>query len=179
MSPPSDWQPWHRAPGESDLGFALFQQFLTLDPPRDLRRLAKASPLSRDDLECLSRDWEWSARVRFWDDHLSRLYTSTVERHTEETAREVAERQLGLTGAMQELAHLEIRALLKMRRESGDVAGVVTPRDALRLAANGIRLERLIRGETTEKVETTPDVSKFGVDELRTLRELQARAGVR
>lgn len=180
ITPPSDWEPWHRLPGEGELPFALFQQFLAASVPRDLRAFGRRSgfAVSWATLETYAWEWEWSERARLWDAHLDHIRISTIERVTEQTAEEVAHRQLKLLVRMQMLADGEISKLLKISQES-DVPGVVTARDAARLALIGVRLERLVRGEATEKIEQGPDMSKYSVEDLRQLRALQEKAGVR
>lgn len=180
MLPPPNWQPWHMQAGEPELAFRLFQQFCSMPAPRVLRDMLRTPgfPMSWEALDRTAWEWFWNDRAKHWDAHLADLYTRTIERVTEETAEEVARRQLRLTKSMQELAEIEIDKLLAVSRMN-DAPGTVTPRDALRLAANGMRLELLVRGDPTERVETVPDVSAFSAEDLRALRRLQDRAGVR
>jgi hypothetical protein len=135
-------------------------------------------PLTWTQLESMAGAAHWSARAALWDEHLSAIRTSTIERITEETAEEVARRQLTLTRRMQRVADRELTKLEKMGAEN-DFPGVVTARDALRLAANGIKLERLIMGEATDRTEVGPDLSALSLDDLRQLQGIQAKAGVR
>jgi len=171
-------RPWVRQPWDTDLTWALFSQFLALPVPRRLQDLCRSSRLGWTQLETYSREGWWRERAAWWDDHLAQIHTSTIERVTEETAEQVARRQLTLIRDMQELAHLEIGALLKMARQANGFAGVIQPRDALRLAVSGVRLERLVRGEDPEEVQI-PDVSGLSLDELRSAAALQQKAGIR
>lgn len=169
-----------RQPFDTDLGFALFSIFLMMAPPRRIRDLAKTSGIPWTQLETLAVEGHWQPRAALWDEHLAGIARTTIERVTEETAEAVARRQLTLTRRMQTLADREFAALEKLQAQAPDMTGTLSPRDAMRLAVNGIRLERLIMGEVTDRTETAaPDVSALSVEELREARRLQAKAGVR
>lgn len=173
-----DWEPWQRFANEDERSFALFQQYLAEPLPRDIRRLARLSRLSYSVLDSLAFQWEWQARARLWDDHLDAIRRRTIESYTEENARNVAERQLRLLTRMQRLAENETDKLLEIA-EANNAPGVITPRDIVRMATMGIRLERLIRGEVTERHEVGPDLSSLSLDDLRAIRSAQAKIGIR
>lgn len=140
--------------------------------------MLKGCPLNWSQLEAMASNTFWDARASLWDEHLSAITLATIERVTEETAQQVAQRQLALTRSMQRLATRELKALEKVAAEN-DFPGIITPRDALRLGMTGIRLERLIMGEATDRVETGPDLSKLSDDDLAAMADIQARAGIR
>lgn len=169
-------KPWARQPWDTDLGFALFQDYLAQAQPRTVK---PAGGLSWAQVEAMARDCYWWARAALWDDHLAEIREQTIERVTEQTAEEVARRQLALTRDLQELASLEIGALRKVAKTANGFPGAIQPRDAIRAALVGIRLERLIMGEATDRTEVGPDLSNLDADDLRRLREIQAKAGVR
>lgn len=180
MRPPPNWEPWQRQEGEPDFAFAHFQSFLAIPNPRDLRALSKIKgfPLTFGQLDLLAWEWFWIERARLWDSHLDEIRRSTIEDITRQSAEQVAHRHLRALGAMQDLGLAEIGKLLQISKEN-DAPGVVSARDALRYLGTGIRLERLVRGETTEKIEQGPDLSACTPEDLRKLRELQAKAGIR
>lgn len=172
-------QPWVRQPFDTELSFALFGDFLALPLPRRLSDLNRPGcPLTYQQIGAFARECFWSSRAAFWDEHLAHIRTSTIERVTEETAEEVARRQLSLTRLMQSVASRELGKLQKIGEEN-DFPGVVMPKDAIRLATLGIRFERLILGEATERTEAGPDVTGLSLEELREVRRLQAKAGIR
>ncbi len=171
-------KPWARQPFDGELGWSLFSDYLMLPLPRKTQELAKRRGLAWTQIETLAAEGHWKARAAYWDDHLAEIRTSTIERVTEETAEEVAKRQLSLTRAMQRLAAAEIAALERAQGPDA-MPGTIPARDAMRFAVNGIRLERLIMGESTDRTETIPDVSGLSLEELREARRLQEKAGVR
>jgi hypothetical protein len=85
--------------------------------------------------------------------------------------------------------HIEI--LREMRSAAASVASCWTeriklgedlnwsPRDVLAIVKETIQLERLIRGEATERVEVgVVDLTKLSIDEIEQLRALEIKAGV-
>lgn len=169
-------RPWARQPFDTDMGWTLFSDYLMLPVPRRLSKLREFLP--RYELERMAKECYWPERAALWDEHLADIRTTTIERVTEETAAEVAKRQLTLTRTMQSLAGKEFAAIARTYRGE-DMPGNLSARDAIRLANYGIRLERVIMGEVTDRVEVGPDLSALSVEQLRTLRELQTKAGVR
>ncbi len=171
-------RPWARQPFDTEVSFALFGDFLTASPPRHLGRMAERAGYPAEVIRGFAKDAFWVERAALWDEHLAEIRTSTIERVTEESAAEVAKRQLALTRRMQRLANRDLSIIEKQGAEN-DFLSPIEHKDLIRLAVNGIKLERLIMGETTDKIETGPDLSNWSIEDLRALRELQAKAGVR
>lgn len=172
-------EPWVRQPCDTDLSWDLFQAFLALPTPRrlvDLVKRASGHGLSWARLQELAWEDGWGIRAECWDSHLDRLRVETIEQVTREDARARAERQGALARKLQRLGELEADKLLKASQGS-DMPGLLLPRDMIRAITLGVRTERLALGESTEKVDTGPDLSGLSVDELRTMRALQERVG--
>lgn len=169
-------KPWARQPFETDLGFALFGEYLGLPLPRQLTKL-RQHQLTWSQLSETAFNGHWKERAALWDEHLAKIRSETLERVTEETAAQVAARQVRLTKRMQSIADLELAKLERVVAQNDFTA--VELRDVIRLALNGIKLERLVRGEVTERVETGPEVGALSLEELREARRLQAKAGIR
>ena len=168
-------EPWARQPFDDDLSFVLFQQYL-MDYRRPRRLDRVKSRLTLASLKDVAARGYWAERAGCWDDHIARISSATIERCTREDAEHVAERQLLSTKLAQRLGSKVLEKLEAMEDENDFPSGQVTARDALRLIFVGIKTERLIRGEATERVEG-PDLSKLSLDELRTLRGLQSKVG--
>lgn len=171
--------PWERQPWDSELGWSLFGDYLMLPAPRKLRDIAKRSGYPETFLRDLARQAYWPERAAFWDEHLSDLRTKTIERIVEETAEEAARRQLTLTRTMQRLAGMEFEKLFSLASREGEAPGILTPREAIRLADRGIILERLVMGEATDRPEAGPNLDGLSLEDLREARRLQDKAGVR
>lgn len=168
-------EPWARQPFDTDLRWALFQDFLALRMPRNLRELArKGSPLTWSELEAAAMEDGWHLRAKAWDQHLDRLRQQTIEHEIQESAKEVAKRHAKAAKMAVELAARELTKYLSASRE-GDMPGLLQPRDVIRFLSLGIRSERLVIGEATDRVDTGPDVSQLSVEELRELAKMQAK----
>lgn len=169
-------QPWARQPFDGDLEWALFQDYLGLKSrPRSLAVLSKGgSDLGVRQLEAIADRCCWSLRAARWDTHLDTIRTQTIEEITQEDARAVAIRHGGIAKRALELADRELGKYLKASKE-GDMLGLLRPLDLIRFIVLGVRTERLVMGEAIDRVESKVDLSKYSLDELRQLQELQAK----
>lgn len=171
-------KPWERQPFEGDLEWALFQEYLALPAPRSVRTLARqGGPLSWSQLETLALDHGWFARARLWDAHLDKLRQDTIEREVQEDARAVAKRHARVARKAIALGERELDKLLSSAERS-DMPGLISPRDVARLVFIGSKLERLVIGEAETIQEHRVNLDALTVEELRQLRELQAKAGI-
>ncbi len=173
-------QPWVRQPFDTDLSWSLFQEYLALPPPRRLADAARGPGrvLTWAQLETLAWEDGWKERAARWDEHLDAMRIATVEQVVQEDAKARAERQGRAGRKLQRLGELEVDRLIKLlERTPGYDTGTIQVRDAIRAIGIGVRVERLALGDSTEKIDTGPDLSQFSVEELRQLQDLQAKAG--
>ncbi len=173
-------QPWTRQPFDTDLAWFLFQEYLTLPIPRrlsDLTRRPGGCPISWAQLETLAWEDGWKDRAAAWDRHLDALRLQTVEQVVKEDAAQRAARQGRVGKKLQTLAELELDKLIALASRKDGMPGVIQARDVIRAAGIGVRIERLALGDSTEKIETGPNLADFSVEELERLRELQEKAG--
>lgn len=146
-------------------------------PPRRISDVARrpGCPLSWMQLEELAWADGWKDRALCWDRHLDGLRLAAVEQVVQEDARMRATRQGRVGKKLQTLAELELDKLLALSKRT-DVRTEVSVIDVTRAARIGVWIERLALGDSTDRVETGPDLSKFSADDLRQLRELQEKA---
>lgn len=150
--PPPPKHEWEQQQGETDLAFASWVIYRDLPPgdrshakvatARDVKFPERRSVSVRE-IDRLSLTWRWPARVRLWD-------AMIAERAREgEIAAAVKSRttHLALAQRLQRLGGARLDALIAAV-ERGE--GVVNPRDAIRAVGEGVKLERLVRGESTE-----------------------------
>jgi hypothetical protein len=174
-------RPWVRQPFDTDLSWALFQEYLAMNPPRRLGDLARRPgfPMSKSTLENLAWSDGWEVRAARWDSHLDQLRTRTVEQVVQEDARMRAQRQGRQRKKLARLGELAVDRLIKILELNPDFgSGEVPLKDAIRAIGIGVRVERLALGDTTDKIETGPDLSNLSLDDLRKLREIQEKAGI-
>lgn len=172
-------RPWERQPWDSELGWSLFGDYLILPLPRRLQSIVTKSGYPMTVIRDMAKACYWVERAALWDEHLGDIRTKTIERIAEETAADAARRQLSLTRTMQRLASLEFEKLFSLATRDGEAPGILTPREAIRMADRGIILERLVMGEATDRPEAGPNLDGLTADDLRQLRALQDKAGVR
>jgi hypothetical protein len=159
-------------PGESAKAYRAFDLYRDLGPRRSLdqasrayhqrpdaqsngassRRKTRASGIIRRWAE----RWNWSARAMAWDQEVTRV------RQTERLAqfKEMDDRHI------KEMMLLQQRAVERGRLLTPEE---LTPQDVVRYLTEAIKMERLVRGEPTERVaeeHTFVDVKELTDDEL-------------
>lgn len=165
-------RPWERQPCDSPEGFAVLQEYIALPPPRTVRALGRGHPgFDRDRWERTAVACGWDVRARAWDDHIAALRMATVEAVT----ISMAERHAELGRSFQRVAKKDLKKLEAIvDREDGHPT--MQPREIVRYAEAGTRIEREAAGLPTTPEARQADLSKLTLEELRTLRELTAKA---
>jgi hypothetical protein len=161
-------EPWRRQPFDTDASYAIFQDFLALKPPRNLTALPRG-------VVDPSRAWRinmgWDARAAAWDAHLATLRLEAAERVT--TA--MAERHARLGYRVSRFAEGQLERLRRAAEALPEDLPRLNDGQILRYLETGIRIEREAAGVADAPKEEL-DTTKLDVDELRTLRELLAKA---
>lgn len=152
--------PWNQQRGESDRAYAAFRAYRDLGPGK--RSLdAVASQLGRargGSVRDWTTRWAWVERARAWD--------AKLETEREEAAilavQEDAERIVGAARGFQQAGHILVEEILRRAREDPDFLRELSPSQLLGLTnrvsnawTRGVQIERLVKGEATERVETT------------------------
>ncbi len=164
--------PWDPLPGESAKAYAAFCLYRDRGPRRTLDEASRryhAPPGQVDNptasarpsrasgtLRAWAERWQWSARALAWDQELERV-KSMAQR---EAVQEMAERHAKEAMMLQSKA---VERLRQLRPEE------LKPRDTLSFLIEAAKLERLARGEPTERVAEEhrfPDVKELSDDEL-------------
>ena len=163
---------WDQLPGESSKAYAAFCLYRDQGPQRSIEEASRVyhDRGSRDGTAAQShrqrrasgqigrwaQRWNWTARARAWDEELERVR----RRKQVEAVAEMAERHAKEALMLQNKA---VERLRQLRPEE------LKPRDALSYLVEAVKLERLARGEPTERVaeeHTFPDVKDLSDDEL-------------
>jgi hypothetical protein len=163
---------WDQLPGESAKAYAAFCLYRDQGPRRSLdeaSRLyhsqppmaAKAPPAGRrrrasGQIRLWAQRWNWSARAWAWDQELARVKTSQRLAAAEEMdERHVREAML--------LQNKAVERLRQLRPEE------LKPRETVTFLVEAAKLERLARGEPTERVAEEhhfPETKDLSDDEL-------------
>ena len=148
-------KPWDRQPGEGPQAFRAFAAYRDSGANGAKRSLQKTAesltksngePYSVGTLKDWSRKWSWQARVDAWDDEQDR----EIQRELVKGIAQMRKNHVGTAKAMLE------KALLALRRIPVDE---MTPTDVARLVDVAAKLERISRGEVTERTEGTQTIA--------------------
>jgi hypothetical protein len=164
--------PWEQLPGESSKAYAAFCLYQNLGSRRSIEEASRVyhgqsgqpgNKTAAGRRRCASGQirlwaerWNWSARARAWDQELERLKWSKQV----EALSEMAERHA------REALMLQNKAVERLRQLRPEELG---PRETLSYLIEAAKLERLARGEPTERVAEEhrfTDVKELTDDEL-------------
>jgi hypothetical protein len=157
--------PWEQLAGESSKAYAAFCIYRDQGPRRTFDGASRAyhggaaaGPKRRASghIRLWAERWHWLARAQAWDQESDR-----VKRQKEiEAVAEMAERQA------KEAVMLQSKAVERLRQLRPEE---LKPRDTLDFLIQAAKLERLARGEPTERVAEEhhfADVKELSDDEL-------------
>jgi hypothetical protein len=141
---------WNRLPRETSRSYQLFSVYRNLGPERSLakaRESAKCIP-SVARLKVLSRKWNWVERCKRYDD-----YQEHQDRLRHEKEREqMRQRHAKIAVLGQNIVVREMESLLAKAQNGGSQ---MTPADVARLMDVTVKVERLARGESTDRHEVS------------------------
>jgi tRNA U34 5-carboxymethylaminomethyl modifying enzyme MnmG/GidA len=144
----------------------LFRVYLEIGPSRSLAETARRAGKVYSRVSKASYEWQWKERAEAWE-----AYKVSAASDAEvEALREMRRRHVRLSHTMQHLGGDVLGALLEKVGDEPEKAHKlgVSPSEARKLAAEGLKLERLIAGE--------PDrIERHEVD-VRVLTEAQLEA---
>ncbi len=161
--------PWDPLPGESPKAYVAFCLYRDMGPGRCLDQASHAyhqqqrvrtptgrQPRASGAIRRWAQRWNWSARAQAWDQELERAKRSKQLKAVEEMGeRHVMEAML--------LQNKAVERLRQLRPEE------LKPRETLHFLIEAAKLERLARGEPTERVAEEhrfQDVKELTDDEL-------------
>lgn len=167
-----DPDPWERQPYDTDESWEVFRVYRDQAPPR--RGVLVSIRGRAQDPVKVSRWYRshfWKERARAFDLHLDSIRVEEQEDLHRQTAHEVAAAHMGILANSRDLVAREIEKLrATIIASEGEV---IRPQTLLRFAEMVIKLDRLIRGESTERIDTNgPDLSSVSSEDLERARAL-------
>jgi len=158
---------WERQEGESAPAFQAFAAYRDMGAERSLAKVAQKLGKSKALMERWSRRWRWGARADAWDDETDR-------RTCRELQKGIAEMRRNHVGIAKAMLVKALQALQKIPTDE------ISPRDVSNMVDVAAKLERLSRGEATERTEgkqniagafslSSLDLSKVSDEELAAL----------
>ena len=166
---PQNTQPelWERQEGESAQAFQGFAAYRDMGAERSLAKVAQKLGKSKALMERWSVRWQWVVRSDAWDDELDRQTRVELKK--------------GVTGMRKNHVNIAkamlVKALQALQRIPVDE---MTPKDVSTMVDVAAKLERISRGEATERTEgkqaiagevsvSTIDLSSITDEELAAL----------
>lgn len=163
---------WERQEGEPDEAFRAFVYHRDMPLPRKVDAYGQ-TPVAQ--MFRWHKQWAWSIRTRAYDNHLSAFAVECKKAEIAKSSKVIAEEHMAILSDMRVFLQLEVGKLLESASALGGGA-MVKPSELGKLLDITVKLDRLVRGESTEKVETV-DLSHMTDEELETFNELSKKAG--
>jgi hypothetical protein len=177
--------PWHakktyyKAADEPFEAWEAFVVYRDLEGKRSLLQVEKITGRSRSYIQKASVRWNWKRRVADWEEELdSRLrFRKRLE------VDQMRERHIEIAQTTQKVIQSELQKLLRASEAAQDDI-IIDPNALARLTKESANLERLTRGEVTERTEGQVavkhmvDYSNYSDAELKQLRELRLKGSV-
>lgn len=169
-------EPWHQLEGEPDVSFGHFQAYLELERPRRVWEVAPIVDRSVHTVQRLATKWRWLDRAASWDAYIWEKKLNEVQKLHEKASRE----QMETVRKGRKLLHNRIAYWNEKIQADKERFNDITPKEAYRELERFIKLERLIFGDATERVErkwsrdtnaVDLDFSKCSSEELQQLAE--------
>ena len=147
------------------MAFSRFRVYLSMEAPRSRTESAEELGLNYHTFNTMARKYKWLERARAYDDRMASRCAEAAMSAAEDMERR----------------HLDaVRSMLSCGRSAIENALLVDPRDGVPMIDKGVRLERLIVGQATERTEShmseidrPPDLSKLTPEENAEYRELR------
>ncbi len=171
---PDSPTPWERQEGESSRAFEAFVVYRDLPAKNRAYNLVvdalyTNAPWAVRTIQRWATAHGWEARVTAWENQLDRAKRDAQV----DTVKLMTKRHLEQAMAMQAKGLAALNGISESQ---------MTPADARLLITEGIKAERLARGQSTEKIERgesieqpQPDLSDLSDEELTRMAELADR----
>ncbi len=179
-TPPGTPRPqWERQPCDTNESWPFFKAYRDLKGPRRLDRVRLAAggvAVTMQQLREWFTDHNWAERVKAFDAAMDAVVQEEREAELRQGAREMAADHLALVRDTLELASSELAKLVQSSRESA-AHGLLKPAEVLKFVDAAVKLGRLVKGETTENVGVSTDLSPLNPEEEAAYEILKKRGG--
>ncbi len=165
MSPQAP-DPWERQPYDTEDSWPIFLAYRDQTPPRrgvlSMLQTRRHDPIK---IARWAREHFWRERAAEFDRHLDEIRIRTREAALAQSSQEVAAEHMAILSRLRDVATQEAEKLLATVRESD--GEVLRTRDLIRLVEGVTKLDRLVRGESTERVDVEgPDLGGVSDEDL-------------
>jgi hypothetical protein len=149
-------KPWEPQKGESLVAYQAFVEYRDMGDSRSQDAVSVRLGKSRQLMSRWAAKWKWVARVTAYAAHLEAIEQRGRERAIEKKAEDWATTELELARDLIAKGKAML-AFPLARQRSKDGQTIVEPADwrmvdAAKMLAEGVKMERLARGEATDRV---------------------------
>jgi hypothetical protein len=166
---------WLRQACDTDESWDAFKAYRDMAPPRNMARIyvnRVQVPIAK--VSSWLRDHNWRDRCRAYDNHMEEiLITQREDFLRQKTVEITADWMCALKDAREIIAKELMR--LRQTSEESDGPGLLKPNELVRLMDMVIKYDRLLRGESTEQIDTKVDLSQLSVEDLRELKRMHEK----
>lgn len=143
LQAPVPQHPWDRLPMETDLAWGRFQYYRDLDTEeRSIKAVAGKYGVTAEVIYDMAKHNKWAERVRLYDAHVD----AKAREAFEEQRKKMARRQAQLGQKMQTVAQAKIEQIGSDPKQ----LEALEPRDAIKMAEVGAKIERAAMGENDD-----------------------------
>lgn len=149
-------KPWEPQKGESMPAYQAFAEYRDMGLDRSQEAVAAKLSKSRQLLGRWASRWSWVARSRDYDAHMAEIEQRGREKALTKKAEDWATKELEMAALLYDKAK-SMLAFPLAKQVTKDGQTVVMPadwrmRDAAAIAEAGVKMERLARGESTDRI---------------------------
>ena len=162
---------WFRQACDTEEAWAAFQAYRDQKPPR---RLIRPGPNPTSDLAKWYRDNNWKERCIAYDVHLDSIVQEERDELLRNDTREVTAQHRAILQDARRVAELEVSKLLAAANASPNAPGL-RPTELIKMIDSVVKLDRLLRDQSTENTTVKPDLSGLPVDDLLKLAEIRKK----
>jgi len=157
-------KPWERQEAEPDDAWTAFRMYRDqMTGPGATRSYARLGVRLETALAWMNK-YQWKERCLAWDRHVDEIRQEEKTALLAQDAREVTASHMAMVATGKSLVSRELAKLDALSAKAGEAPGPFTLHALTRLAEVTVKLDRLVRGESTEKIEV--DLSKLTDEEL-------------
>ena len=137
--------------------YSLFRDYLRVGPSRRLKDFSKSTGYSRTQILRVANKWRWVHRADEHDAFRERMQAEATERELRQSVEAIAKMESATVKDLVRVGRAMAKRLKHRMREDmrEDPKLTFHPETVAKYAEMTIKLERLMRGEVTERTDST------------------------
>jgi hypothetical protein len=163
---------WGRQPCDTEESWPAFCEY------RDMRtrRLRCTTKATLEQVRKWYHEHNWKERVAAYDAHLDEVMLKERDEVLRQATRDVSAEHMEMLASAREICQLELARIATLTRDSRGANAVLKTPELIKLMHEVVKLDRLVRDQTTENVGSGIDLSKLSEEELEIYAKLVEKA---